>query len=191
MKPNELIKPESPLEALTKPIEPPQSYNYGVDPNADNEVHLLDYWRAIRKRLWLVAGIVALVTMLSVVYVARKPDVYEAQSRVQVDLEETGNLVNNQRPLYGPTDDPIYFNTQLQILVSPGLMRRVVRTLDLEHNPDFFKGDPAQRPSTWQTMLRMVGLGNKPPDVASKKTDQLPLTTTVAEATAREDLNEA
>jgi capsular exopolysaccharide synthesis family protein len=191
MKPtNELVKREAPIEAFDRPIETPQSYNYGVDPNADNDVHLLDYWRAIRKRLWLVIGIVALVTMLSVVYVARKPDVYEAQARVQVDLEETGNLVNNQRPLYGPTDDPIYFNTQLQILVSPGLMRRVVRTLDLEHNPDFFKGDPSQRSSTRQTLLRMVGLG-KAPNPAAKAPDQLPLTTTVAQATAREDLTEA
>ena len=189
--PNELVRKESSLDALDKPIEPPQSYNYGVDPNAENEVHLLDYWRAIRKRLWLVFGIVALVTMLSVVYVARKPDFYEAQARVQVDLEDTGNLVNNSRPLYGPTDDPIYFNTQLQILVSPGLMRRVVRTLDLEHNPDFFKGDPAQRQSTWQTLLRMAGLGSKSTDAGPKPPDQLPLTTTVAQATAREDLNEA
>src|SRR5215510_13190559 len=187
---DKLAKREPALEALDRPIEPPQSYNYGVDPNADNEVHLLDYWRAIRKRIWLVVGIVALVTMLALVYVARKPDFYEAQARVQVDLEETGSLVNNARPLYGPADDPIYFNTQLQILVSPGLMRRVVRTLDLEHNPDFFKGDPAQRPSTWQTLRRMFGLGKKPPEVA-KPPDQLPLTTSVAQATAREDLNEA
>jgi capsular exopolysaccharide synthesis family protein len=191
MKPNELIKHESPLEALAKPFEPPQSYNYGVDPNADNEVHLLDYWRAIRKRIWLVVGIVALVTMLALVYVARKPDFYEAQARVQVDLEDTGSLTNNARPLYGPADDPIYFNTQLQILVSPGLMRRVVRTLDLEHNPDFFKGNASQRQSTWQTLLRMVGFGSKPQDTGPKPPDQLPLTTTVAQATAREDLNEA
>jgi succinoglycan biosynthesis transport protein ExoP len=184
----QLAKPEPRLEALDRPIEPPQSYNYGVDPNADNDVHLLDYWRAIRKRLWLVVSIVALITMLAVVYVARKPDLYEAQARVQVDLEETGNLVNNTRPLYGPTDDPIYFNTQLQILVSPGLMRRVVRTLDLEHNPDFFKG--AQKQSTWQTLLRMAGLGSKPQETP-KPPDQLPLTTSVAQATAREDLNEA
>src|SRR5919112_6813437 len=178
---NQLTKPTPKLEALDRPIEPPQSYNYGVDPNAENEVHLLDYWRAIRKRLWLVIGIVALITMLAVVYVARKPDFYEAQARVQVDLEETGSVVNNQRPLYGPADDPIYFNTQLQILVSPGLMRRVVRTLDLEHNPDFFKGDPSQRPSTWQTLRRMVGLG-KAPDTSAKPPDQLPLTNTVAQA---------
>ena len=191
MNSNELAKRETPVEALDRPVEPPQSYNYGVDPNAQNEAHLLDYWRAIRKRLWLVLGVVALVTMLAVVYVARKPDFYEAQARVQVDLEESGNLVNNTRPLYGPTDDPIYFNTQLQILVSPGLMRRVVRTLDLEHNPDFFKGDPAQKQSTWQTILRMAGLGNRTPPVESKTPDQLPLTTSVAQATAREDLNEA
>ena len=74
-------------------------------------------------------------------------------------LKMPAPFVNKSRPLYGPTDDPIYFNTQLQILVSPGLMRRVVRTLDLEHNPDFFKGNPAQRQSTWQTLRRMVGLG--------------------------------
>src|SRR5215218_343701 len=186
----QLTKPAPKLEALDRPVETPPSYNYGVDPNAETEVHLLDYWRAIRKRLWLVIGIVALVTMLAVVYVARKPDLYEAQSRVQVDLEETGNLVNNTRPLYGPTDDPIYFNTQLQILVSPGLLRRVVRTLDLEHNPDFFKGNPAQRQSTWQTLRRMAGLGSKSQETA-KPPDQLPLTTSVAQATAREDLNEA
>ena len=184
----QLAKPEPRLEAVDRPIEPPQSYNYGVDPNAENDVHLLDYWRAIRKRFWLVIGVVALITMLAVVYVARKPDLYEAQSRVQVDLEDSGNLVNSTRPLYGPTDDPIYFNTQLQILVSPGLMRRVVRTLDLEHNPDFFKG--AQRQSTWQTLLRMAGLGGKPQETP-KQPDQLPLTTSVAQATAREDLTEA
>src|SRR5215213_2088605 len=142
MKPSlELAKKEKLVEA----IEPPQSYNYGVDPNAENDIHLLDYWRMIRKRLWLVLGIVALITMLAIVYVARKPDFFEAQARVQVDLEDTGALATNTRPLYGPSDDPIYFNTQLQILISPGLMRRVVRTLDLEHNPEFFKGNPSQR----------------------------------------------
>src|ERR1041384_8499402 len=37
----------------------------------------------------------------------------------------------------------------------------------------------------------MVGVGNKQQDTGPKSPDQLPLTTTVAQATAREDLNEA
>ena len=193
MKPSrQLARIEPEVTSVPKALEPPpQSYNYGVDPNADNEVHLLDYWRSIRKRLWLVVGVVALITMLAVVYVARKPDFYEAGARVQVDLEDTGGLSSNIRPLYGPSDDPIYFNTQLQILSSPGLMRRVVRTLDLEHNPDFFKGNATAKTSMWQRLRRMAGLGVKQPDAAAKQPDQLPLTTTIAQATAREDLNEA
>ena len=68
MKPsNELIRKEPGTNGLDRPVDSngiPHSYNYGVDPSAENEVHLLDYWNAVRKRLWLVLGIVALITML-------------------------------------------------------------------------------------------------------------------------------
>lgn len=193
MKPTtELIRRESEPSALTKPLEsPPHAYHYGIDPNVEEELHLLDYWRAIRKRLWQVIGIIALVTMLSVIYVARKPDLFEAQARVQVNLEDNSSIVGNKTPyFYNTTDDPIYFNTQLQILVSQGLMRRVVRTLDLEHNPDFFKGSQAQKRTAWQRMMQMVGLGSKPAEPASKPIEQLPLAA-VAPSTSREDLTEA
>ncbi len=194
MKPSsELIKTEPSL-----PLDRPDSgngshgYNYGVDPNAEAEVHLLDYWRAIRKRLWLVISIVVLVTMLSLVYVARKPDIYQTGARVQVDLENNAALVGKTPYVFGPTNDPVYFNTQLQILVSPGLMRRVVKTLDLEHNPDFFKGNSTQKRSSWQTIKGMAGFGGKDkPDANAKPKDELQLRNTVAAATSHEDLAEA
>jgi polysaccharide biosynthesis transport protein len=188
----ELIKPQPEDLHLDRPaVRPPLNYNYGVDPNAENEIHLLDYWRAIRKRLWLVISMIALITMIAVVYVARKPDFYEAQARVQVNLEDTQPVPGKNSYFYGSSDDPIYFNTQLQILVSPGLMRRVVRTLDLEHNPDFFKGS-AQKPSTTQKILEMVGLSKKQSSSEIPTRDQLPLTSSsVAPSTAREDLVEA
>ena len=194
MKPSrELIKTE-PVTAIDTPRESassPHSYNYGVDPNAESEIHLLDYWRAVRKRLWLVISIVALITMLSVIYVARKPDIYMAGARVQVDLENSGALVGKAPYVFGPTNDPVYFNTQLQILTSPGLMRRVVKALDLEHNPDFFKGNSTQKRSTWQTIKGMAGFGAKGRPDDSKAKDQLQLRTTAATATAHEDLAEA
>ena len=106
MKPqtNELAKRETPTRGSRSPDRAAAILQLRRRSQRRNEVHLLDYWRAIRKRLWLVFGIVALITMLSVVYVARKPDFYEAQARVQVDLEETGNLVNNRaRSMAQPT----------------------------------------------------------------------------------------
>ena len=185
MKPSrQLIKTDSEHTALDRPIDSvtPHSYNYGVDPNAETEVNLLDYWRAIRKRLWLVIGVMALITMLSIIYVARKPDIYQAGARVQVDLENNGALVGKTPYVFGPQNDPVYFNTQLQILVSPGLMRRVVKTLDLEHNPNFFKGSSTQKRSTWQTIKRMGGFGKDEPATTTEKApDQLQLQpTTVA-----------
>src|SRR6059036_1850326 len=103
-----------------------RAYGYGPDPG-EGEVHLLDYWRAVRKRLWLVIGMAALITTLATIYVARKPDVYESSARVQVDLENNPMYAagKNTPYIYSPVNDPAYFNTQLQILTSPGLLRRV------------------------------------------------------------------
>lgn len=193
MKPSrELARIEPEVTAVTKPVDsPPTSYNYGVDPNAPHEVHLIDYWRAVRKRLWLVLGLVALITMMAIIYVARKPDYFEAQARVQVQNEDNSTFTGKAPYFYSASEDSIYFNTQLQILTSQGLMRRVVRTLDLEHNPDFFKGSNATKRSTWRRILDMAGVSSKEAPVASDA-DRLPLTTSsVAPATSREDLTEA
>src|SRR5688572_9442625 len=189
MKPPTDLARQEPAAALER-VERPQSYNYGVDPNAQHEVHLIDYWRAIRKRIWMVLGLVALITMIAVVHVARKPDYFEAQARVQVKPEDNSTLTGKTPYFYSVSEDSVYFNTQLQILTSQGLMRRGVRTLDLEHNPDFFKGSNAQKRSTWRTMLEMAGLSREAN--ASSTPDQLPLTaSSVAPATSREDLGEA
>ena len=121
MKPSrELEKKETEFTALERPLDvTPHSYNYGVDPNAENEVNLLDYWRAVRKRPWLVTSIVVLVTALSVVYVARKPDVFQAQARVQVDLENNTEFLG-KTPYFYNSITTVCFITQLQILVGVG-----------------------------------------------------------------------
>jgi capsular exopolysaccharide synthesis family protein len=193
MKPSRELAPRKPdLTAVARPVDPgPPSYNYGVDPSAQHEVRLIDYWRAIRKRLWLVVGLVALITMIAVLYVARKPDYFEAQARVQVKPEDNSTLTGKTPYFYSVSEDSIYFNTQLQILTSQGLMRRVVRTLDLEHNPDFFKGTHAQNRSTWRTILEMAGFTQRRSSEPAKA-DELPLAaSSVAPATSREDLAEA
>lgn len=166
-------------------------YGYGAD-NIESQVHLLDYWRAIRKRLWLVFGVAALLTTLSMIYVARKPDIYAASSRVQVDLESNPMYGSNQAPMIlNPVSDPAYFNTQLQILTSSGLLRRVVKTLDLEHNKAFLRPQTSQSHSTWKTIAQMLGVGGGSKKTPSQQPNVLPLTTTIAPATSSEDLVEA
>jgi capsular exopolysaccharide synthesis family protein len=176
----------------------PSSYgNYsGVDIHGgDDENHFKNYLRAVRKHVWLILGITLIVSMFVTISVARRPDIFSAQARVQVDLEsnpgsgagaKAGTVV-----ISNPTADPTYFNTQLQNLTSLGLLRRVVKTLDLEHNDAFLHAGREQNRSTWQSILRMFGLGKKDDDKKEKTDDSLPLTSAVAPATAREDLVEA
>src|SRR4051812_6189395 len=135
-----------------------RGYGYGPDPN-EAEVHLLDYWRAIRKRLWLVIGIAVLMTTLAAIYMARKPNIYEAHAEVQVDLEQVNpDLVTSdrQRPLSNP--DPAYFNTQLQLLSSNSLLRRVIKERDLDANKEFQQLKNDSTTSPWRSILRSVGL---------------------------------
>jgi capsular exopolysaccharide synthesis family protein len=120
-----------------------------------------DYWRAIRKRLWLVAGIVVLITTLTAIYMARKPNIYATRAVVQVDLEQLNpDLVttDRQRPMSNP--DPAYFNTQLQLLSSDGLLRRVVKEKNLDASKEFQAAKADASASTWRAILRSIGLAS-------------------------------
>lgn len=128
---------------------------------------MLDYWRAIRKRLWLVLGIAVLMTTLAAIYMARKPDVFRAQAVVQVDNEQNNpDLVTSdrQRPISNP--DPSYFNTQLQLLWSESLLRRAVKEHNLDQNKDFQQARINANSSAWRSMLKSIGLAT------SEKTDK-------------------
>lgn len=134
--------------------------NYRGAAAAEEGIRILDYWRAIRKRLWLVIGIAVLMTTLAAIYMSRRPDVYEAHSRVQVDLEQVNpDLVASDRraPV---VSDPAYFNTQLQNLNSPTLLRRVVKELDLENNKDFMNPKSEESRSPLRSILRSIGLAS-------------------------------
>jgi capsular exopolysaccharide synthesis family protein len=128
--------------------------------------HLRDYWRVIRKHIWLMIGVTLIIPTLVAIYLVRKPDVYEAQARIQVDLETANSLLggmskNSPVILNSETNDPAYFNTQLQILTGPGLLRRVAKNLDLEHNPDFMGEHSSGNGSVWNSIRSLLGLNSK------------------------------
>ncbi len=141
---------------------------------AQEGFQILDYWRAIRKRLWLVIGIAVLVTTLTAIYMARKPNIYSASAVIQVDLEQANpDLVttDRQRPLSNP--DPSYFNTQLQLLGSDTLLRRVIKEHNLDTNKDFQLAKNENSVSAWRSMLKAIGLASDAPKKAEKNPEEL------------------
>ena len=153
--------------------------HYPAQPtNGDDErIHLRDHWKAVRKRLWLVIGLAVLVTALATVMMLRRHNVYEATSRVQVDLETANPLLSSSKNssivVSNQVNDPAYFNTQLQILAGPGLLRRAVKSLDLEHNPSFI-AKMNHRP-LWKNLERTIGLGGARPVLTVDQAQEIPI----------------
>lgn len=173
--------------------EPPAIVDYNVlDTEMPRAVPLRDYLRAVRKRLWLVIGLTLLLTTIVAVYIARQPDIYRVQARVQVDAESNLALGGTGRPIVinATVNDPTYLNTQIEILRSAGLLRRVVKTLDLPNNPNFLRAAPSSGDSTWQRLRDMVGLGQALPAGTKNQAVPEPTPSTLI-APASADLQEA
>ncbi len=150
-------------------------YSPEDEPDFDDPQRLAphDYWRMVRHRLWLVLTITFLSTAVALIYVARQPDVYEAEARIQVDLEnnpavggsKTGSVV-----IHNPGEDPSYFNTQLLLLRSPAFLRRVAKTLNVDRGPDAFVWNSAKPEKGWDilSLTRLSGNGSEVEKAAAK-----------------------
>ncbi len=162
----EIIQRQMETVEIERPFEPQiQTTNgsYGAyrETGAQDGFQLMTYWRIIRKRFWLVVGIAVLVTTLTAIYMARKPNIYQSEAIIQVDLEQANpDLVVTDRRVPMSTQDPSYFNTQLQLLVSESLLRRVVKELSLDSNKEFQKAKSEESVSVWRRMLKAVGLAS-------------------------------
>jgi polysaccharide biosynthesis transport protein len=188
---------------LKKPLAlaQPSSLSHAQRPELESErrVPLRDYWGAIRKRLWLVSGLTILITAIAAIYLVRKPNIYEAQALVLVDLEDLnpvqGAASKNPVIVNGANNDPAYFNTQLRILTSQGLLRRVVKTLDIEHNASFPRpSSMPEREKWWANLQQMFGGGSREKSKAVTKeatVEKLPLITDDASPGTQIDVAEA
>lgn len=118
-----------------------RDYAYGRGVTVETEhAHLRDYWRIIRRRLWVPISVVIVVVTLATIYNLRLPDIFEGVTQVMLEREDrVVNLKDLQVNMSGG-DDAQYINTQLKIMQSPEVAFIVVKSLDLEHNSDFIPG---------------------------------------------------
>lgn len=177
----------SPREMFAQPP------GYGQDYGLESETHLRDHWRSVRSHAWLILCLTAVFTAGVAIYMARQPDVFTARVRVQVDADTNpgvGAFKGNSVIVNNTYEDPTYINTQIQILSSASLLSRVVKTLDLEHNQSFLR-PTGQNRSTWQSVLRMVGIRRNTAEQEPPRTGgQLALTPPSGPITSADNLEE-
>jgi capsular exopolysaccharide synthesis family protein len=104
------------------------------------EIDLLEYWRVIVKRKWVLGTFAAVLVVFVAVLSFTATPLYRATATILIDEPNT-SLVNIQDVLnssgYYQTDYlGTYFNTQLKLLTSRSLAERVAKRLNLGARPE-------------------------------------------------------
>ncbi len=158
-----LVKPEqssAPIQPYSVDSDPGYGYDFYA-PNTGNEVsqkkQILKFFSILRKHWGLIVGTVLIITTLMILYQAQRPDYYAAVARIQVN-GETNPAAGGSSIILNQGNDPVYFTTQLRILEGTGLLRRVAKAIDLEHNDAFAHPNKGKKLNTLQNVLKMFGL---------------------------------
>jgi succinoglycan biosynthesis transport protein ExoP len=111
----------------------PPTYYYP----SQEEPHLRDYLNIILRRKWVVITFfIALVTTVTIFTYMQKP-LYKATATIKIDKESLNNIIMGNIVAYDWTENEAYYQTQYKILKSRNLAKRVIRSLNLNNNPEF------------------------------------------------------
>ncbi len=127
-----------------------------LQPKPEETIDLVEYWRAISKRRWSILGLTVLVAILASLIVSNMRPIFRGTSTLLI--EQGKNKVVSIEEVYSQgMIQREYYQTQVEILKSEDLARKVVRKLKLASHPDF---DPRQEQRSWYN--RIVGSGDSP-----------------------------
>ncbi len=122
---------------------------------------LREYWRVVRKHKWVVlATLIVLTTIVTIGTMLTRP-VYRAHSKLEIG-KETERVLQGQRILETESANvfnPLFLQTQVDILHSRDLARRVIERLNLA-DQDEFKGKGQAPTATGNENERDVQLVN-------------------------------
>lgn len=120
------------LEKLSPAVTRPVTIEMGED-----QISIVQFWRVLQKRRWLVLGSLAVVVLLVVAVSLILPKRYDASARILLDLEGTGDLGLEQVVMPIGLDLNTKLQTQIRIVQSDTIGATVIKQLGLHQNRDF------------------------------------------------------
>ena len=136
---------------LALPAQPPASLT--VSP--EQKLELLEYWRSITKRKWMILALVVVTALLATVVALALTPIYRSTATVLIEAGKAKIL--SIEDIYSNNQQREHFQTQVEILKSREVAERTVRALKLWDNPAF---DPRKAPPTLKSRaLAAAGMG--------------------------------
>ncbi len=133
-----------------------------VPKKQEETLDLVEYWRAISKRRWSILGLTLVVSILALLIANNIRPIY--RSTVTLLIEQGRSKVVSIEEVYSSgLIQREYYQTQVEILKSDELARKVIKKLNLQSHPDF---DVRQTPPTF--LNRLMGTAVADPGQVSE-----------------------
>lgn len=117
---------------------PEESQNRGPMRAAgdDDLIDIRALWRVLRRRMWVIAGTVALICGITLLVVFQLTPLYTASALVLIDPREE-RVVDLEAVMSGLPPDSAAIDSEVEVLRSRKLASRVVEELELVNDPEF------------------------------------------------------
>jgi polysaccharide biosynthesis transport protein len=136
-------------------------------PLVEDKIDFLDYWRAISKRKWSILGLAALVAILTTLIVSNIRPLYRSTATLLIE-QGKAKIVSIEEVYSQGLIQREYYQTQVEILKSEDLARKVVQKLKLASHPEY---DPRQAQPDW--LSRLTGSAPTPEQLAALKEEDV------------------
>ncbi|HXY77280.1 MAG TPA: polysaccharide biosynthesis tyrosine autokinase [Candidatus Acidoferrales bacterium] len=114
----------------------PGALSSTIDSRSD-QISIMQFWRVLQKRRWLVLGTLALVVLLVMACALILPKRYEASARLLLDLDGNDDLSLERVVMPIGLDLNTKLETQIRILQSNTIAISVIKQLGLHHQKVF------------------------------------------------------
>ncbi len=119
------------------------------------ELDLRAILRTLRKRAGIIIGIAVVLTALVALFVSQMTPLYTGQTLVMIDRQKL-NVVDMEAVMSGVSGDSASVDSEVQILQSRNLIRRVVVDQNLVEDPEFNSSLREPSPLRWLSPGRWI-----------------------------------
>jgi capsular exopolysaccharide synthesis family protein len=126
--------------------------------------HVLDYWRILRRRRWVVYLSVATVALVALVGSFLATPLYRASATLQIE-RQTPDILSFRdltRVDYSWNAYTDFYQTQYKLLASENVARGAAARLDLDRHPAFARTGGASLLSRLRSLVSGPGSGGEP-----------------------------
>jgi succinoglycan biosynthesis transport protein ExoP len=106
-----------------------------------NEIDLMEYWRVVEKRKWVLVAFASVILLFTAIFTFTAVPRYKATATLYIE-EDVSRVISIEDEFGNPRQvtDMRAFNTQLEMLKSKNLAKRVADRINLLSHPELLDG---------------------------------------------------